>query len=395
MVKLSGYYTLAAAAMGPPVATLARKYGKRPVFVFSSLFAIVGCIIGECSQGYNSLLAARLIQGMAQTSYETLVYSSVGDQFFVHERGPPMAIGVFVVNAIANCVQIVAGTITTNLGWRWNFHILAPFAAVQTIGLILFVPETTFRRAAIYNIDTAGSEDEDYATLAAVELKATPGQKDPELTEVERVTTSQSLSYPPRRTWVQRMAVYNGTFVEDSVWKILLSFPVILLNLGAAFAIFASGLVLAWYAASAISLSVLLPAPPYQFTSSTVGHASTGPLIGAILATIFMGVVSDPVIKFLTRRNMGVYEPEFQLPLTLIGALCAIPGMVGLGYAVARGLTIYFVCFVWGVLSFGLILCSTTYFNYALSAYRDYASEIFIMSSSFRGFFGYGFVLAT
>ena len=392
MVKLTGYLQLATAAVGPLVATLARKYGKRPAFLFSSLLGVIACIIGECAQDYNTLLANRIIAGMAQTAYEALVMACIGDLFFVHERGPRMAVALFVTTAVAFGVNIIAGPITTNLGWHYNFHILVPFSAFQFILTVLFLPETTYRRSAIYNLDTAGSDEKIDKLGELARARKGPGVI-VELKNVEWTSASESLSIPARKTMFQRMAIYNGSFVEDSVWKILLSFPAIFLNVGGSFVIFSTGILFSWYVSALLLNSVLLAGPPYMFSSGQVGYASAGPLIGSLVACVFMGAISDPFIKFLTRRNRGVFEPEFQLPLSLFGAICAISGLVGLGYSLQRGENVYLVCFVWGLLSFGVTVSNVSYFNYGLAAFREYSTETFIMASVFRNFFGYGLVL--
>ena len=47
VVLASGYNLLAAGCIGPFVAAFGRKYGKRPVFLVSALFDIIGTAIGQ------------------------------------------------------------------------------------------------------------------------------------------------------------------------------------------------------------------------------------------------------------------------------------------------------------------------------------------------------------
>ncbi|KAF2174074.1 hypothetical protein M409DRAFT_62233 [Zasmidium cellare ATCC 36951] len=390
MVKLSsGYYLLAAGAACPFVAACSRKYGKRPIFVLSSFMAVIGSVVGATAQGYNSLLTARVIQGIASAAYETLVFSAIGDITFLHERGPRVAAGVFLLNAIANIVGIIAGTITTNLGWRYNFYMLIPFAALQAISTALFVPETSYIRR--YDSEIEPKDGTSWSSLTRPEAKSASKRALDDCGEMshdEHVVQTAVESTP--RTWCQELRLYSGTYVSDPIWRILISFPVVLVNLGATFAVVSCGLTLCWLAATLILSSVLLTAPPYNLTSSQVGYASVAPAIGALLAGLFMGLCSDRCIRILTRRNRGIYEPEFQLPLTLIGVACAISGMVGLGYTYQQRTSLYVVCVCWGITAFGLSSCNTTFFNYALSAFHEYGSEILVMSALVRNFLGYG-----
>ena len=53
VVLASGYNLLAAGCSGPLVCAFSRKYGKRHVFIISSLFDIVGTAIGEANISYK------------------------------------------------------------------------------------------------------------------------------------------------------------------------------------------------------------------------------------------------------------------------------------------------------------------------------------------------------
>jgi len=60
---ISGYMLLVTGASGPFVSACSRKWGKRPVLFISSLFGLVGTIVGSAANSYGGLLAARIIQG--------------------------------------------------------------------------------------------------------------------------------------------------------------------------------------------------------------------------------------------------------------------------------------------------------------------------------------------
>jgi MFS family permease len=60
---ISGYMLLVTAASGPIVCACSRKYGKRPLLILSSIFGLIGTIVGSAVNSYDGLLAARIIQG--------------------------------------------------------------------------------------------------------------------------------------------------------------------------------------------------------------------------------------------------------------------------------------------------------------------------------------------
>jgi MFS family permease len=303
----------------PFVSASAIKFGKRPVFLFSSLFGIIGCIVGCTATGYKTLLASRILTGFSTSAYESVILTAVGDLYFVHQRGLRISLVNFVLAGISNGISIIAGVITTRLGWNYNFYILLPFIIVQFILLFLFVPETSYIRAHIYDIDTSSALDlnrlgEVEKRARAHEIEGSQEVSSNASTEAEKpipaqrvpTTASGYRAPPPPKTFTQRLAVYTGVYTSDSVFKMVLSSILIMTNVGASWVIFISGLLVAWYVAVAVVSAQLFYAPPYLFNAASVGYTSTGPLIGGIIGATFCSMVMDPMLKFLTRRNKGV-----------------------------------------------------------------------------------------
>lgn len=426
VAKLSGYLLLTTGAVGPFASSFGRKYGKRPAYVFSSVIGTVGIIVSEVASDYNTLLAGRILQGVAVAAYESLAVASIGDLFFVHERGPRVAVILFLLGAVSNGISIIAGVITANLGWNWNFHVYVPFAALQTLMVIFYCPETMYRRKAIYEIDTLGS-DENLEKLASIEARATRHveNRDEEYREVEdpekhahvelrnnsdgsqtgsnesgraandqtgtinRTTTTDSVIPPPKTYW-QELALYNGTFVEDSIPKMTLACLAILFNLGALYQVIMTGLIIAWYVTIAIISGVIFASPPYLLGSAAVGYLSAGPLIGGLLGSIVSFFLSGPLTQGLTRRNKGIYEPEFCLIPIAPSTIIMVAALVGWGYAVHAFANVYVICFIWGLLLFGIIITATFATQWALDGYRQHSTELFVMNMVFKNFFFYG-----
>jgi len=71
-------------------------------------------------------------------------------------------------------------------------------------------------------------------------------------------------------------------------------------------------------------------------------------------------------------------------------AVCTIAGLFGFGYAVTAQVSIYLIAFIWGVVLFGITLAAIATSSYAVDAFRDNTTEIFIMAMVFKNFFFYG-----
>jgi predicted MFS family arabinose efflux permease len=86
MVQASGYQLLVVAGMVLIVNTVARKWGKRPVFLLSSLLRVIGSNIRSTADTYKGPLAARSVRGLSATAHESLAMPMISDLFSVHER---------------------------------------------------------------------------------------------------------------------------------------------------------------------------------------------------------------------------------------------------------------------------------------------------------------------
>lgn len=155
--------------------------------------------------------------------------------------------------------------------------------------MFLFCPETTYVRDHRYDTDEA--TDEKLAELAKVEVQ----HREVELSAI-----------PKKKTFVQSLAIWTGVYSHDSIFKFLLGPFITLLNPAACYAIIASGLLNSWYVGSAIILAGIFAGPPWMFGPASIGYIGAGPFIGGMIGSIFVGWLSDPVIKWIAKKNNGV-----------------------------------------------------------------------------------------
>lgn len=155
---LTGYCLCATGASGAFISAAAHKYGKRFTLLFSLACALGGTIWGGCATSYDSLLGARIIQGLAVAVFESVIFSVIGDLYYVHERGVRIAVMTSCIVGISNLPPILAGKISMTLGWRWVFWLLAIFVGIGMLLAILFGWETAYLRKAVYNTDLASGD---------------------------------------------------------------------------------------------------------------------------------------------------------------------------------------------------------------------------------------------
>ena len=159
------------------------------------------------------------------------------------------------------------------------------FLVFQFSMMFLFCPETTYIRESRFETDIADRKTETVET------------------ETKAVVTHE---IPPKKSFVQELAVFTGVYSKNSIFKFLLGPFITLLNPAACYAIIASGLLNSWYVGSAIILSGIFAGPPWNFDAAQIGYIGAGPFIGGAIGSAFCGVAGDRVIKNLTRRNKGI-----------------------------------------------------------------------------------------
>lgn len=96
-------------------------WGKRPVYLFSVLIFIGASLWSGFSPSFNSLLVARVFQGIAVSPVECLPSATIAEIFFLHERAYRIGIYTLLLLGGKNLVPLVSAVIINSLGWRWVF----------------------------------------------------------------------------------------------------------------------------------------------------------------------------------------------------------------------------------------------------------------------------------
>ncbi|KAJ4347956.1 uncharacterized protein N0V89_009328 [Didymosphaeria variabile] len=382
IAQLSGYQLLMVGALGPIVSVLAEKYGKRPQFLFAGLFGALGtgiCIGGfdqsSLSKSYTVLLAGRMIQGLGTTAYESLTVAAIGDMFFLHKRGIRTSLLVLTTACLASFVAICSGHIFEVLGARNLFVILLPLQLFGFICSFLFIPETQFRRN-----ESRGGTVTEHEGLAVEEKPEASTQS------ITQEPAATALPTVPKRTFIQDLRLTSGVYNHDSIFKLLGRIFFHLLNPAIVWITLVAAILISFFVGTAYTLAQIFTPPPYNLTVSQNGYFFTGALIGGIL-----GVISGPLCDFsaktLSRRNNGVYEAEFRIPVNILAVTMLSIGwftfMWALEHPAMRG-GVYLCSFCYGAVCFGTSVAGT-------DAFRPYATEIFILQMMIKNFLFYAF----
>ncbi|KAI8140913.1 major facilitator superfamily domain-containing protein [Fennellomyces sp. T-0311] len=123
-------------------ASLGDRFGRRPIYLISFLFSVVGSICCALSKNIGMFIAFRAFSAIGSSSVMSMGAGTISDIFEPHQRGRAFAYytsGPLLGPAIA---PILGGYLNQGLGWRSNFWFLAIFAFCIWFGLLLVLPET-------------------------------------------------------------------------------------------------------------------------------------------------------------------------------------------------------------------------------------------------------------
>ena len=96
-------------------------FGKRPIYLTAAILFVLTSVWCALSPSYNSLLVARIFQGVAVSPVECLPSATIAEIFFLHERAYRVGIYTLLLLGGKNLVPLVSAAIIQGLGWRWVF----------------------------------------------------------------------------------------------------------------------------------------------------------------------------------------------------------------------------------------------------------------------------------
>jgi CxxC motif-containing protein len=265
------------------------------------------------------------------------------------------------------------------------FHILNACLGFQLILLFLFVPETAYERRN----EKAQHEIERDVPFGATgdieEVKSVEKAVSNEVRIEDASIPTQSIGsrIPAKKSFWQELAIFTGTHSDENLFQLIVAPVLCGLNLAGLWMIAIAGAITSFYVAQSYTAAQIYFYPPYNLSSAGVGYLFAGPFIGGALGGIVFALISDPIIIWCTKRNGGIYEPEFRIIPAVLG-LIAGAGLCGYAALVQQGDSIYAASTLWGIGLFGIFFVVTPASAYAIDAYKEMTSELFIAAMMFK-----------
>lgn len=212
-----------------------------------------------------------------------------------------------------------------------------------------------------------------------VEKTPTQDPKSPAEDPKPLVRYTTFLKTQPPKTFAQTLRPWNGRLRNDH-WLhvafrpfILFAYPSVL------WSTMVYSLSVGWLIVLSESVSTIYRSKDtYNFSALGTGLIYLSPFIGGVLGTAVAGKVSDIIVRFMSRRNGGIYEPEFRLVMALPVAIATCVGLMGFGWSAAERDRWIVPTVFFGIISFGCSLGSTTAITFCVDSYRQYAGEALV-----------------
>ncbi|HEX8510571.1 MAG TPA: MDR family MFS transporter, partial [Propionibacteriaceae bacterium] len=126
--------TLLATTVSTPIwGKLADLFNRKLLIQLALLIFVVGSALAGFSQGPGTLISLRVVQGLGAGGLTALSQIIMADIISPRERGRYMGLFGAIMGVGTVGGPLLGGLITDSIGWRWNFFVGVPLAAVAIL----------------------------------------------------------------------------------------------------------------------------------------------------------------------------------------------------------------------------------------------------------------------
>ncbi|KAL4923699.1 putative MFS transporter [Aspergillus undulatus] len=355
-------------------------YGRRPVLIFSTLVCVVSNIWRATAKSYGSYMGACVLNGFGAGPAETSQPEIIADILFLHERGAYNTLYFTAYFGSLMVGPIISGPMAEHVGWRSFFWFNTALLALVLVLAILCFPETKWNR----------TQRAERIQSRCIADPAPDPEKPIDSTMHENVSNSTNAE-------VSHVGKGNPSKQQFTLWKIppnslktlfitfwipwkLHIFPIVQL---AAFVVSWSGSV---FLTINLTQSQAFAAPPYNFSSQTIGFFNFATLVSAIIGLLTNGPLSDWISMRATVKDGGIREPEMRLPAVIpYLAICILGNLV-----VAYGYEYKWDWRAIVIIGIQVAALPAIISTYAVDSYKPVAGSIFVTITVNKNLWGYG-----
>ncbi|KAJ4525166.1 hypothetical protein HRR83_000837 [Exophiala dermatitidis] len=280
------------------IAPLSEMFGRYPVFNVANVLFIGATILAALCQTTPLFIGARALTGLAVAS-NVLSPAIVGDMFVSDQRGSAMSMIMFAPLLGGAVSPAIAGLVAESLGWRqvlWMSVILAGICEVVFL--------TCFRETYKVAILKRRADK----LRRSMDLHRGPGLPRPPIVFADADMQTES----HHRFWdsIMRPAVVFGSSTVLQVMSL------------------SGSLMFAFFYIMSTSLPDILEGI-YGLSPAKTGSTFIAFSAGSAISVVIINRLLDRIYVSLRVRNKGLDQPEYRLPLVIVGGF-SVPLVVAL-----------------------------------------------------------------
>ncbi|KAK0391796.1 hypothetical protein NLU13_1295 [Sarocladium strictum] len=333
---------------------IALQYGKRPVYLFTLLAAVVILATAPMCREPGPYLASRIILGFFGSPVESLCEISIADIWFTHERGKYMAWYGWSLALTGKLAPMLSGFINVGMGWQWTLYWCAIWNALGFVYCFFLMEETNYDRK------------HDHIPPQQTDETQSPTQ----MGDGEKTVTADSASSDrgesavvqwPRKTFLKRLSIKDKPRPNRLIDIFKAPFK------GFTYpAVVYAGLMygansLVWQGFQNATIGTIYTLE-YGFSTAGVAAAYSGGVLGTMIGGYYCGKMGPILTVHMARRNGGISEPEHTLYL-FIASIVLVPVAMAI-----YGLGVF--------MAINAALCVTGALNYAIGSYMELSGDM-------------------
>ncbi|KAL2409304.1 putative MFS-type transporter [Exophiala dermatitidis] len=315
------------------VLPLSLAFGRRPVFLASSVVLLVATIGSAVQNDYNSHLATRTIQGLATGASESLLPLMLTEVTFLHQRGRVFGLYWMAQSIFSGILNLSGSYINSALGWRWYYWIFAIATGVGVVLNFFCAFETRFSRPATSVDGVVIVTDEFGVThfLSDDEAQDRLDESGTRLAEPDAADTSAR-----RKTYLEKLRPWSQPHAQKlrMIWMSWVRMVQCLTSPAILYVVLIASITLGCVVDMSLTYDAVLQAKGWE--PKDIGLINLGSVVGAVIGAIYSTLVGDRFVIWMAKRNHGIHKPEHRLIVLVMPALLGMAMLLVYGFTSSR-----------------------------------------------------------
>ncbi|KAI0793044.1 MFS general substrate transporter [Irpex lacteus] len=312
-----------------------RRYGRLPVLFWTQLIAL-GFLIGcTFSPNLNTFAAMRCLAAFFGACPQVTGLYVISDMYPFHLQARKATLNIWTMGFLVSpfLSPFAFGFLVARASWRWVYGIGSMYGAVVLTLIVLFGEETLYDRRR--NVPKTTSKSE---SRGLRRVKTLIG-----------ITGARLAKYRPG--WKEVSSIWIRLTWRPHVFGILLF-------------------------EGTNNVFLKTPKPDgYGFSQFAVAGCYATPVVAVFLGEVLGRYMNDAIMNRSIRQNHGVFNAENRLWSCYVAVALYIAGMVLMGAAFQKHLTIAALIIGWGLVEIAIMINTVAVYAYLNDSFPKYKGE--------------------